>query len=192
MVRKREHDESAGGEVKGGYRVKESSPSHEIIKKTKNEWETTFNAIPELIMILDDRHRILRMNVATAERLDLTPDETVGLLTCYEHVHGTKEPPEFCPHAKLLKTGQRHFVEVHEESSFCASKSGLHECVIKDKDPECVKGVFIATKESVSVGDVVTIELPASDKKKGKKLKGVIVRKAPDGIGVHFKTILNG
>jgi hypothetical protein len=77
------------------------------------------------------------------------------------------------------------------EATFYATNNGVYECIIKDKDPRGVKGVFVATSEDIKVGDVITLAVPLSDKKKGRKLKGVIVRKAPSGVGVHFKSILN-
>ncbi len=100
----------------------------EIIKK-KNEWVRTFDAVSDLIAILDDRYRIVRVNKAMADRIGMNPDEAVGL-TCYEHVHGTKAPPSFCPHSKLLETGKRGVAEFHEErlgGDFLVSVSPLHD-----------------------------------------------------------------
>ncbi len=85
-----------------------------VIIRTKQEWERTFNVVPDLIAILDDKHRIIRVNKAMADKLGVAPEEAVGL-TCYEHVHGTKEPPIYCPHSKLLADGQEHFAEVQEK-----------------------------------------------------------------------------
>ena len=84
------------------------------IVRAKEEWEHTFDAVPDLIAILDRQFRITRVNKAMADRLGLAPAECIGQ-TCYRAVHGTEEPPSFCPHAQLLKDGQRHEVEVYEE-----------------------------------------------------------------------------
>jgi len=51
--------------------------------------------VPDLIAILDNEHRIVRANRAMAERLGVTPAECVGL-KCFECVHKTEQPPEFC------------------------------------------------------------------------------------------------
>lgn len=48
----------------------------------KEEWESTFNAVPDLICILDTKHTILRMNLAMATKLGLKPEETVRM-NCY-------------------------------------------------------------------------------------------------------------
>ncbi len=81
--------------------------------RAKEEWERTFDAVPDLIVILDQEHRIVRCNRAMAEALGVEPKQLVGR-TCYEAVHGLQEPPDFCPHTKLLQDGQTHTTEVLE------------------------------------------------------------------------------
>jgi PAS domain S-box-containing protein len=81
--------------------------------KAKNDWERTFDSVPDLITLLDNNHGIIRVNQAMAKALGITPQKCVGL-TCYEHVHGTKCPPDFCPHAKTVQDGKEHVEEVHE------------------------------------------------------------------------------
>jgi len=44
----------------------------------------------------------------------LPKEQCVGQ-TCYRLVHGTDEPPSFCPHSELLHDGQEHTVERHVE-----------------------------------------------------------------------------
>ena len=83
------------------------------LRRAKEEWERTFDAVPDLIFILDHEHRIVRSNRAMTEALGLEPSELVGR-TCYEAVHGLPEPPDFCPHSKLLQDGQPHTAEVLE------------------------------------------------------------------------------
>lgn len=88
--------------------------AEDAVKSSKEEWELTFNSMTDLIMIVDTKHKVVRANKAMAEKLRLTPSETVGI-TCYEHVHGFTEPPSFCPHSKCLLDGKEHSVEVYEE-----------------------------------------------------------------------------
>jgi PAS domain S-box-containing protein len=82
--------------------------------RAKQEWERTFDTVPDLITILDTQHRIVRANMEMARRLGVTPKDCVGL-HCYEAVHGSHQPPEFCPHTQTLRDGKEHVVEVHEE-----------------------------------------------------------------------------
>jgi PAS domain S-box-containing protein len=77
-------------------------------------WERTFDAVPELIAIIDTQHRILRANKAMAERLGLTKEQCAGK-ACYSFVHGADEPPAMCPHSQLLKDGQEHAADICEK-----------------------------------------------------------------------------
>jgi PAS domain S-box-containing protein len=102
---------------KGEWQKIESSSSkkaEEIAVQATRHWEYTFDAIPDLVSILDDQYRIVRANKAMASKLNVTPEECAGL-TCYKAVHGTDEPPSFCPHRQLLKDGLEHTAEVYED-----------------------------------------------------------------------------
>jgi PAS domain S-box-containing protein len=85
------------------------------IVKARNEWESTFNSIPDLIAIIDKNFRLVRVNKAMADRLGVSPDDAVGR-TCYETVHHTSCPVEACPHRLLLADGRPHTVDIHEEN----------------------------------------------------------------------------
>ena len=91
----------------------ERKQAEETILKAKEEWESTFNSDPDLIVILDPRHRVLRANKAMADRLGVTPEKCVGLY-CYEVVHGLPSAPDFCPHSLSCQDGKEHVIEVHE------------------------------------------------------------------------------
>lgn len=83
------------------------------LQRSKLAWERTFDTVPDLIALLDGKHRIIRANRAMAETLSTSTDRCVGL-TCYECVHGTSCPPEICPHAKTIVDGKEHIEEVFE------------------------------------------------------------------------------
>jgi PAS domain S-box-containing protein len=82
--------------------------------RAKEEWELTFDSVPDLIAIIDNEHRILRANRAMLQRLGIEPAQCVGL-HCYEIVHDAPGPPDFCPHARSLADGQTHSRELHED-----------------------------------------------------------------------------
>ncbi len=107
---------------------KRKKAEEEAIQATKN-WKYTFDSVPDLITIIDTEYRIIRANKAMATKLGVTPEECVGL-TCYRVVHGTDEPPSFCPHLQLLNDGLEHTKEVQENSlggDFIVSVSPLHD-----------------------------------------------------------------
>ncbi len=93
--------------------VTERKKGEESLARANQEWERTFNAISDLVMVLDDQHKILRANKAMAEALGMTEQEVTGK-HCYELLHGEKDPPVFCPHSRLLADGGEHSAEVAE------------------------------------------------------------------------------
>ena len=112
----------------------------EAIQAAKN-WEYTFDAVPDLIAIIDDKYRVVRANRAMAARLGVTPEECAGL-TCYRAIHGTDKPPSFCPHRQLLKDGAEHTAEVFEDclgGYFIVSTSPLH-----DSEGKLIGSVYVA------------------------------------------------
>jgi PAS domain S-box-containing protein len=92
-------------------------------------WERTFDAIPDLIAILDDKYRFVLVNKAMATRLGMISEEWIGL-TCYNVVHGKDKPPSFCPNRRLLKDNLEHVKKVHEDALggyFIVSVSPLYD-----------------------------------------------------------------
>ena len=81
--------------------------------EAKNEWERTFDAVPDLVFLIDKEYRIVRANKVLADRLGLTWSQVIGS-HCYEIVHRLPNPPAYCPHAKLLADGKEHSTEVFE------------------------------------------------------------------------------
>ena len=84
------------------------------LARVQQDWERTFDAVPDLIAILDLQHRVVRANRAMAERLGAASQACAGL-ACYDCIHGRSAPLEDCPHALLLADGHEHTAEVHEE-----------------------------------------------------------------------------
>jgi len=94
--------------------ITERKRGEQELWQAKNDWERTFDSVPDFIAILDNKHTIVRVNKAFAKHLGVTPEQAIGL-KCYNCVHGTDIPPEFCPHAKTVKDGKEHVAEVHED-----------------------------------------------------------------------------
>ncbi|MGO9735955.1 MAG: PAS domain S-box protein [Desulfomonilaceae bacterium] len=94
--------------VVGRYRQAEETAAN-----AKNEWERTFDSIPDLIAIIDKDHKIVRINKGMADRLGVNPGEAVGRM-CYELVHGLNSPHPSCPHEQMIVDGKQHDVELIE------------------------------------------------------------------------------
>ncbi|AKB36634.1 sensory transduction histidine kinase [Methanosarcina siciliae C2J] len=102
--------------------------AEKAVFQAAKDWEQTFDAVPDLVAIIDNECRIVRANRAMAARLGVTQEECSGL-TCHRVMHGTDEPPSFCPHKQLLKDGLERITEVHEEllgGDFVLSVSPLY------------------------------------------------------------------
>ncbi|MFP4397769.1 MAG: PAS domain S-box protein [Desulfonatronovibrio sp.] len=97
-------------------------------KISENQWQDTFDLVPDLIALIDTSHRILRVNRSMADRLNCSPEEICGR-HCYEIVHGTSAPPEFCPHSKSICNASTESVEVFEErlkGFFCVTTTPIY------------------------------------------------------------------
>jgi diguanylate cyclase (GGDEF)-like protein/PAS domain S-box-containing protein len=107
----------ASGEVSGLIAlitdISDLKHAEREIVRAKEEWELTFNTVPDMIMVLDSGMRIVRMNKAMADRLGINSEKAVGSL-CHELCHGTDEPPEYCPVCHTLSGEREHSVEVVE------------------------------------------------------------------------------
>ena len=94
--------------------VTERRASEERLFQASRRWERTFDAVPDLIAILDNDFRIVQANKAMAGRLGLTPEECAGQI-CHKAVHGMEAPPSFCPHVRSLSDCREHMAEVSEK-----------------------------------------------------------------------------
>jgi len=91
----------------------ERSEAEEALRRAKEEWERTFDTVPDLIAILDREHRIVRSNRAMTQRLGAPAEECLGQV-CHQCVHGTDRPWEGCPHVLTMADGQEHTAEIHD------------------------------------------------------------------------------
>lgn len=84
------------------------------LARAKDQWERTFDSVPDMIAILDRNHRIVRMNAPMAARIGVRQDECEGL-PCFQAVHGLSEPPPFCPHSRTMEDCRQHVAEIYDE-----------------------------------------------------------------------------
>jgi len=115
--------------------------AEEELRRAHDQWEQTFEAVPDLICILDKAHRIIRVNKAVSDRLGCTPKDLVGR-HCYEVMHDETAPLACCPHTQLLADGQEHWAEIHEDRL----KGDFSICVtpLRNADGEPTGAVHVA------------------------------------------------
>lgn len=90
--------------------IAELKKAQKALIRDNEEWANLFGAISDPIMVVDDQHRILRVNKPMADALGMSKQEVLGQY-CFELVHGEKTPRSFCPHARLLADGKEHCAE---------------------------------------------------------------------------------
>jgi PAS domain S-box-containing protein len=77
------------------------------------EWQAAFDAVRDVVLILDRDMRIVRANCAAAKFLGTSPDQLAGQL-CHSVTHETCEPSERCPCVKSVELGRRVESEIYD------------------------------------------------------------------------------
>lgn len=83
--------------------------------RAKAEWEKTFDSIGESITIQDLQMRIVRVNQATLQTLNISRDEAIGKF-CYELFRGVSTPCAGCPVTKALQDLKSSSAEIYHET----------------------------------------------------------------------------
>jgi len=123
------------------HTARELAETEELLRSSREDWERTFDAVPDLLMILDCNHRIVMVNQATANALGVTKDQAVGR-RCFECFHSTEGPWHVCPHSRLIADGTEHREELDLPKfggTFFVTVSPIH-----DAQGQVVGGIHIA------------------------------------------------
>ena len=73
----------------------------EKLRRLAEEWQSTFDSIEDAVILLDNRHRIIRANRAFSVFFNFSPEEAVGRY-CHDIIHGKDRPHHLCPHARTM------------------------------------------------------------------------------------------
>ncbi len=111
------------------------------VAKGKSEWETTFDAVTDLITIRDKDYRVLRANRAAFKRFGMAPGELIGK-RCFEALHHRNEPCERCHLSKTLITKKPAFGE--RESEYLKGVIQYHTFPIYDEAGEIIAVVDLS------------------------------------------------
>ncbi len=88
------------------------------LKEIADQWQTTFDSITDLVMILDNECRIVRVNEATIRFFNLPMDEIIGK-ECFSLMFGKEKPPAQCPYERMMERKQ------HEEAEIYLAEKGI-------------------------------------------------------------------
>jgi formate hydrogenlyase transcriptional activator len=100
------------GEIFGSALARKRA--HEKLQGMIKEWQTTFDATSDAVMVVDTEFRVTRANAAAAWLLNLSLEQIIGR-KCYVLMHGTDEPMSECPVRTAAATKQHAECELHDE-----------------------------------------------------------------------------
>ncbi|MBF0529363.1 MAG: PocR ligand-binding domain-containing protein [Deltaproteobacteria bacterium] len=94
------------------FDITERLQTEAALVHAKEEWERTFDAVPDLIAILDCKCHLIRANRALLQRLGLDLAQVVGR-SCFELFERRREICDHCPQWRVVKDEQEYAVEIY-------------------------------------------------------------------------------
>ena len=94
--------------------VTERERTAAALQSAMRDWQTTFDAVGDGILLLDADQRVLRTNKAGCEMFRASSGEIVGR-PCWETAHGTTAPPPDCPMARTQQSLSRESAEFDQD-----------------------------------------------------------------------------
>jgi PAS domain S-box-containing protein len=115
--------------------------SEKAIHQAKLDWERTFDAVSDLICIIDSEGRILRSNRAMSERLHTRYQQLIGA-SCCQILHGKDVRPSTCPHRQTLADGAPHQWE--DELEGIGGRFDINVFPLRDAAGKLIGAVHVA------------------------------------------------
>lgn len=106
----RDSSGAVGGIIGISHDITDRKKAAAEIRRSRDEWERTFDAMSDLIFIIDDHHTILHINQSALDALGVQRDDALNQ-KCYACMHGLAHAPDFCPQQQTLKDHGEHIVE---------------------------------------------------------------------------------
>jgi len=88
----------------------QNARNFETVERSKEEWESTFDAITDTVAILDMNYRLLRVNQAY-QSLNGWDKEFLIHKTCYRVFYHLDSPCQGCPAGRTMRTGEPSYAE---------------------------------------------------------------------------------
>jgi PAS domain S-box-containing protein len=89
--------------------ITERRRAEQALAEQVRDWQATFDAAADAIILLDPQQRIKRAN-RTAKQWFGQPPAAMQGQPCHQAVHGLREPPPFCPFGAVREHGNRQVV----------------------------------------------------------------------------------
>jgi len=102
------------GMVGSSIDISARKKADELIRLGKEEWEQTFDAMPDMVAVIDNQHVIRRANKALAAKLGVTWNELIGR-HCYKAICGSDKQSSKCSGSMAVLTGREKIEERYVE-----------------------------------------------------------------------------
>ncbi len=89
--------------------VEERIQAEELYRKASENWQATFDAITDFVLLLSVDHEVLDVNKAALASMGKSRAEVVGR-RCFEVIHGADSPIAFCPCIDSFNSGSKDVV----------------------------------------------------------------------------------
>ena len=86
------------------------------LRRSRDQWEKTFDAIDDIVTLQDPDMRIVRANRAASRSFGVEPPELIGK-HCYEFFRGSHAPCRGCPVSGTLDDRQKHTALISHEQN---------------------------------------------------------------------------
>jgi len=100
------------GTLSSGLDITERKQAEKELAMAAKQWQSTLDAIRDMVMVVDKDFRVLRANRAALEAF---PDRKVIGEHSFELFQGRKRPLKNCPVRKTFDSGESACLELHEE-----------------------------------------------------------------------------
>ncbi|MDZ4163676.1 MAG: HD domain-containing protein, partial [Smithellaceae bacterium] len=88
--------------------------AEETIALARDDWESTFDTVTDMITVHDLNFNIVRANLSAKSILGLRLHGGLPSGKCFRCYHGTEAPPSGCASCQSLQTGEPSTVEIFE------------------------------------------------------------------------------
>jgi PAS domain S-box-containing protein len=95
--------------------ITERKQAEEALLQARDDWESTFDSLTDMVTIHDKNYDIIRANSSARQMLGLPLlGNLITKAKCFMCYHGTEKPPEGCPSCRSLVTEQPCSFELFE------------------------------------------------------------------------------
>src|SRR5271156_3629998 len=96
------------------------------IEQSRKQWVQDFDAISDFIIVHDTSNRVLRLNRALADLLEVPPTEAIGRDIGTMELLSSPAQPGFCPFCRNPQSAHEEFVHEAADRTFLVSASRIH------------------------------------------------------------------